>query len=939
MKLSHLPLSALAWSSTVGAAYLQNRAVDDVLESIEQDEAYNSSNPLAEYGIDLKLERRQNKVPLRVLPLGASTVWGIVSPPHDGRRDGFRKPFRDALRTAGWEVNMVGTQNGGMNLDSDNEGHPGYKVAQISVELENSLPFKPNLVMINAGTNDGRENAPDSDHVKGVGKSMRDMLMKIYNEPGLDRTCVLLSTLLWSGTNDDSRKEINRQYRNLVDDLKKEGKCIYLADQDPDEQSTWIPQSNIADGIHPDTEGFKKMAAVFYKAFQLAASDNVLVPPVNVPNIGANGCDKKPGQGNYVGQITQRGGAGENNGIYRHKSEQMPVKTTIKSGHDRNQYRFAKLFGRESDELVGWFEQGNGDHTFGVWKSNGDGSFTKISDMNPDLFCKPAGINFIDMNGDGYDDLVCIGPEGNAHLSINQGDGNKGGNKPPTFKVHGLIKDNEGFGQDRVRLADIDGDGRGDYCILDDGGNVQCWRNGGTGKAPEYWQSLGTRFTAKGMGDMRGVRFADINGDGRDDWLWVSDVGQTTTWTNGRSCVKGKETDGLNVYWRQGFYDGKTSGPTHPGMGQYASSGLRNRVFFARIYDKPETRARGMMNALDYVFLHHKEEDDGQHSFTIRTWKNVGQGGTELNADGNRYCNMWGHGDGKDDFVWIAPDGTMRAWKNWSRKVLLGGNRFWHDEERNIWVPGDYGKRIHDRRNIHLADWDGDGTCDIILVDPSQEYKVIDVWLNERPYKEGWNWNHQANPASSQNVRCKNQKNGLGIHDIAVRFADLTNNGRADFVCMAPDGTTSAWIHNDDNSWSDAGQVKFAEGADRANLRWHDVNGDGRADMLWVDKFNGNAKVYYNRGRDSGGNNGGSSFKWDRASEAFEGSVQGTCQYFPDLDGNGRADLHSVLGTHTNTADTWLSKNCGLNDRSGDSFGLNAVVDPQLPTPPDDCCR
>jgi hypothetical protein len=30
---------------------------------------------------------------------------------------------------------------------------------------------------------------------------------------------------------------------------------------------------------------------------------------------------------------------------------------------------------------------------------------------------------------------------------------------------------------------------------------------------PKYWQPLGKRFTGKGMGDIRGVRFEDINGD------------------------------------------------------------------------------------------------------------------------------------------------------------------------------------------------------------------------------------------------------------------------------------------------------------------------------------------------------------------------------------------------------------------------------------------
>lgn len=125
---------------------------------------------------------------------------------------------------------------------------------------------------------------------------------------------------------------------------------------------------------------------------------------------------------------------------------------------------------------------------------------------------------------------MCIGPDGAAYLSINQRDGTN--DRPPTFKrvsASAKIKEPEGYAQDRVRLADIDGDGRGDYCIIDDTGNVWCWRNGWVDDIPQYWQALGMRFPAKGMGDIRGVRFEDINGDGRDDWIWVSDVGATTT--------------------------------------------------------------------------------------------------------------------------------------------------------------------------------------------------------------------------------------------------------------------------------------------------------------------------------------------------------------------------------------------------------------------------
>jgi hypothetical protein len=52
--------------------------------------------------------------------------------------------------------------------------------------------------------------------------------------------------------------------------------------------------------------------------------------------------------------------------------------------------------------------------------------------------------------------------------------------------------------------------------VVADNGDISCWRNGWIDDVPQYWQPLGKRFTGKGFGDVRGVRFEDINGDGRD---------------------------------------------------------------------------------------------------------------------------------------------------------------------------------------------------------------------------------------------------------------------------------------------------------------------------------------------------------------------------------------------------------------------------------------
>ena len=58
--------------------------------------------------------KRADKVPLRILPLGASLTWGLLSESGNG----YRKPLRDALRFDGWEVDMVGSRNNGTMEDN-----------------------------------------------------------------------------------------------------------------------------------------------------------------------------------------------------------------------------------------------------------------------------------------------------------------------------------------------------------------------------------------------------------------------------------------------------------------------------------------------------------------------------------------------------------------------------------------------------------------------------------------------------------------------------------------------------------------------------------------------------------------------------------------------------------------------------------------------------
>ncbi len=61
---------------------------------------------------------------------------------------------------------------------------------------------------------------------------------------------------------------------------------------------------------------------------------------------------------------------------------------------------------------------------------------------------------------------------------------------------------------------------------------------------------------------------------------------------------------------------------------------------------------------------------------------------------------------------------------------------------------------------------------------------------------------------------------------MAVRFADISGNGRADYLCISKNGKVMGHVQGDDGVFEKGLQIKTAEEADRANLRYvHVIHG------------------------------------------------------------------------------------------------------------------
>lgn len=91
-----------------------------------------------------------------------------------------------------------------------------------------------------------------------------------------------------------------------------------------------------------------------------------------------------------------------------------------------------------------------------------------------------------------------------------------------------------------------------------------------------------------------------------------------------------------------------------------------------------------------------------------------------------------------------------------------------------------------DRRDLHLVDWDGNGACDIVWTDPDNMNRPH-LFRNRIKETGNFNWKYMAEAGST--LQCPQVK-GLGFFDRPVAFPDISGNGKADYLCIEPDGRT-----------------------------------------------------------------------------------------------------------------------------------------------------
>ncbi|MFJ8751655.1 GDSL-type esterase/lipase family protein [Streptomyces sp. NPDC102441] len=283
-------------------------------------------------------------------------------------------------------------------------------------------------------------------------------------------------------------------------------------------------------------------------------------------------------------------------------------------------------------------------------KENGFKKKGVYGDHKLDAANNARTVDFADLDGDGDDDYILVGPKGEIEAWRNDDVATRGTNA--WIKVGRVAEGVSPGKKQRVVFADFNGDGRDDYLVVDDtNGRVRGWRNDGVfTKGVTAWTNLGVIARGPTLAAEGHVQFADIDGDGRDDYLVVTSGHSAHAWKNKGTDAPGGGGWGLKTL---------IASPKDPIT-------ATQTTLFANI--NCDRRA-------DYVL-----RDSAQHN-ALYGWRNLGGftnewSGKKKIAFGvamsfpvdNHLADL--NGDGLDDYLVVDPrNGATRAWLN------KGGNQ------------------------------------------------------------------------------------------------------------------------------------------------------------------------------------------------------------------------------------------------------------------------
>ncbi|MFF1278827.1 GDSL-type esterase/lipase family protein [Streptomyces marokkonensis] len=493
---------------------------------------------------------------IRVMALGSSTTWGEGSSDGNGYRDTVDRGLQQiADRNAGKtgesrvspslaeagtlddrdatpEVDWVGSVRVGTMPDRETEGWRGYRINEIAGKASCSVPlYLPNVVTVLAGGNDAIQNY----QMDGAINRLEALIDQVTTDvPG---ATVLVAGLqpFHDPVRNARGEKFTAQIPALVDRFVQRGLSVVytdISDLGPADIHT-------SDGIHPTDEGYDKIGAAFVKAANKANDQGWILEPLEQDGEAvSDACPTRDDGPGGTGGTGDNGGSKLGPGWKDHgviQSQQFP---------STNRFWMVDINKDRKAEFVTVDQHQN----FRFWWNggpSGKGWVPFVEGKNS--YKPPAGVvgnqlRFADLDGDDFPDCVSVDLTGRLQVYTWKAD-NPVGARMCANKYEGVasVFDKGSAGKSlkidpatKIRFADVTGGGRDDYLLIEPDGTTTAWYNrdfqNGDGRTWLDWTS--PQNISGALQNPREIRYADINGDKRDDRILITAKGGARAWIN-----------------------------------------------------------------------------------------------------------------------------------------------------------------------------------------------------------------------------------------------------------------------------------------------------------------------------------------------------------------------------------------------------------------------